>query len=103
MNENKLKFMREVIKLLPMTGKNLTSYSKELNWCTTKLYDFRNGQFPSESQYNYFFNFMLKEHRFEMAKIMAVLNVSEEDIYNLEDSIKRYFDKIDSENKVGRG
>lgn len=96
MNENKIKFMREVINLLPMTNKNLTTYSKEMNWNGGKLYDFRRGMFPKEEEYNHFLKFMLNNYRFEMAQIMAVLNITEEDIYNVEESIKHYFEKISS-------
>lgn len=96
MNENKIKFMREVIKLLPMTGRNLTKYSQEMGFNTARLYDFKNGLFPSEEQYNHFLEFMLHNYRFEMAKIMAVLNTTENDIPNLENNIERYFEKLES-------
>lgn len=96
MNESKIKFMREVINLLPMTSKNLTTYSKEMNWNSRRLYDFRRGMFPKEEEYNHFLDFMLDNYRYEMAQIMAVLNVTQEDIYNVEESIERYFEKISS-------
>lgn len=96
MEENKIKFMREVIKLLPMTGKNLTTYSKEIGFSSLKLYEFKNGLFPSEEQYNHFLEVMLNNYRLEMAKIISVLNVSQEDIDNLEENIELYFEKLES-------
>ena len=102
MNENKMRFMREVINLLPMTGTNITQYSLEMGFNKTKLYNFRRGLFPSEEQYNHFLDFLIKNHRYEMAKIMAVLNVSDKDVFELEENIERYFKKLESKNKVGR-
>lgn len=93
MDKRKIEFLRQVIRLLPMTGHNITYYATTMRYAPTALYNFKNGLEPSEVQYNHIINFLKTNYKKEFAMIMAVLNITDADIYNLEDNIDRYLKK----------
>lgn len=80
-----------------MTGTSIVDYEKEMGLGSSTLYYVKNGYRLKEELYNFILDHMLTNRREELAKIMAVLTVNDEDIANLEDTIESYFDLLENE------
>ena len=97
MNEEKNIFLQRMIALMPMTGKSIPNYEKEMGLGSSTLYFAKNGYRVKEELYNNILEHMLTKRRKELAKIMAVLTITDKDIENLEETIESYFDILENE------